>query len=230
MSDNLNRKSNDESNKMLRDPSQIYKKTILTLKKKYGYTEKQIISEFKIADDVEPWMVDLAIFSNDTDQLKNLKIIGEIKIGNFVFPFAEYQLEKYMKRSNTQYGFLTNGKEWINYELLDKKIIRISDIPTSKELKSLSEGKRIEKKFEQLTNADYILHKIVDSIHSSGYSSYEPLLQLILFKLYDENYENNQNFKKITKFPETNLEVFETLWGKTNINFLICFHQIMYKK
>ena len=36
MKDNLNRKSDDESNKMLSNPSLVFKKTIQTLKKKYG--------------------------------------------------------------------------------------------------------------------------------------------------------------------------------------------------
>ncbi len=215
MKDNLNRKSEDESNKMLREPSEIYKKTIETLKKKYGYTDKQIGSHFVIPQDFDNFELDLAIFTKEDD--KNPKIVGEIKIGNFVFPFAQYQLEKYMNASNAKYGFLTNGKEWINYELLNNKIIRTSDIPTSKELQSIISGKTISKKFTQLSDASYILKKILDSLLANGIVSSEVFLELLSFKLYDEIHEKNKNFKKIADFPETHLEVFDSLRKKIKI-------------
>ncbi len=214
MKDNINRKSEDKSNKMLSEPSLVFKKTIQTLKKKYGYSSKQIFSEFPIPD--SSLLVDFVIFTKDDEV--NPKIIGEVKTGNFVFPLAEYQLEKYMKISNTKYGFLTNGIEWINYKSLDGKIIRIDNIPTAKELKSILEGK-VEKKFTQLTNANYILKKFTPDLWVSNESPNDTILQLIFFKLYDENYEKNKNFKKIANYPETHLEVFETLWKKINEKF-----------
>ncbi len=217
MKDKLKRKSNDESNKMLRNPDEIYKKTIQDLKKKYGYTSKQIVIDFEIPQDFESLSIDLAVFSKDDD--KNPKIIGEVKIGNFVFPFAEYQLKKYMKASNAKYGFLTNGKEWINYESTNNSIIRTSNIPTSKELKLILSGKKIDKEFLPISGADYILKKLSTALWQTGHSSTEVFLQLISLKLYDENHENNQNFKKIANYPETYLEVFQSLWDKFDKKF-----------
>jgi len=228
MKDKLKRKSNDESNKMLRNPDEIYKKTIQILKKKYGYTSKQIVSEFTIPQDFESLRVDLAVFSKDDD--KNPKIIGEIKIGKFVFPFAEYQLEKYMKASNTKYGFLTNGKEWINYQLRNNKIHRIGDIPTSKELKLILSGKKSDKKFVLMGDANYILKKLSHSIWKNGLMSTEILPQLISLKLYDENFEKNKNFEKIVNYPETYLEVFQTLWSKFDKKFPNTFSSFQLSK
>ena len=208
MNNKVNRKSEDEDNKMLKDPDEIYKKTIQTLKKKYGYSDKQIKSEFGTNGS----RVDLAIFSKDDEQ--NPKVIGEIKVGNFVLPFSEYQLKKYMKFFNANYGFLTNGIEWIFYEIKENQTIITSDLPTSQELSSINENKIVKKKIKQVGNAKYALLSLLKSIH--GFTSYEPFLQLILFKLYDEKYEKNRNFKKIIEYPETHLEVFENLWNKTN--------------
>jgi type I restriction-modification system DNA methylase subunit/transcription initiation factor TFIIIB Brf1 subunit/transcription initiation factor TFIIB len=191
MRDKLNRKSMKQNNKMLKNPDDINKNTIKVLKEKFGFTSKQIVSEFEILDDFQKERIDLAIFLGDD---KNPKIIGEVKVGNFIFPFAEKELKKYMQMSNAKYSFLTNGKEWINYELIDKELITIPSIPTSKELTNIHSD--IKKEFEQISGAEHSIRNMFKSMRVYGNINTENILQLISLKLYDENYENNENFKQ----------------------------------
>ncbi len=191
LEDKLNRKTTGKNNKMLENHYDINKNTIKTLTEKFGFTSKQIVLKFKISDDFEKQTVDIAIFP---DEGENPKIIGEIKVGNFIFPFAKNQLKKYMQMTNVKYSFLTNGKEWINYELIDKELITIPSIPTSKELTNIHSD--IKKEFEQISGAEHSIRNMFKSMRVYGNINTENILQLISLKLYDENYENNENFKQ----------------------------------
>ena len=206
----------EKRNKMMREPEKITKTAIQTLKKKYGYTDKQIRTDYLIRENIQERYLDIAIFSNDDD--KSPKVIGEIKIGDFVFPLAEINLEKAMKISNAKYGFLTNGVEWINYEIVNKKIIRTPTISSKITLQSKIENTDTKQKFTQLTNSSYIIKKIEKQFLEND-MSFNEYLQLIFLKIYDEKYEKNTYFKKIIEESELYLEVFQTLWEKSNKKF-----------
>lgn len=214
MKDNLNRKSEDESNKMLKsDPSTIFKKTIQILKKKYGYSSKQIVSEYTIPHDFESLRADIALFSKDN--IQNPIIIGEVKIGNFVLPYGEYQLEEYLKISNAKYGFLTNGVEWINYQLVNGKLIQIGDIPNAKELEQADKEEIFVKKPLPTVNLENQLRKTSHSLWVSGLSE-EAIFQLLTFKLFDEVTEHGNNFDDMLKNPQDCVEIVDKLWDKIN--------------
>jgi hypothetical protein len=218
LEDKLNRKTSKKNNKMLENHYDINKNTIETLKKKFGFTNKQIVQEFKISDDFEKQIVDIAIFP---DEGGKPKIIGEIKVGNFIFPFAKNQLKKYMQMTNVKYSFLTNGKEWINYELIDKELITIPSIPISKELTNIHND--IKKEFEQISGAEHSIRNMFKSMRVYGHINTENILQLISLKLYDEKYENNENFKQISKLHNESSKnyhnVLEKLFTKVDKKF-----------
>ncbi len=207
------------------DLSTIFKKTTQTLEKKYGYSKSQMRSDLEIIDDYEPSIVDFAIFSKDVEQYTNPKIIGEVKVGNFVFPFAEYQLEKYMNAVNTKYGFLTNGTEWINYQLVNGKLIQISDIPNANELEKIDIKKVLIKKPTPSVHLEYRLRKISQSLWEVGLSDERSSLQLLTFKLFDEVNENSKNFEQMLIDPQNISKVFNNLWKKTNKKYPQLFSQ-----
>ena len=132
MKDKLNRKSIEFNNKMLETELSIINKSIKKLKEDYGYSEKQIETKLKFEDNNELYVLDVAVFSKKDND--SIKIIGEIKKGNFIMPYAKYQLEQIIIATNAKYGFLFNGNEWINYQFVKGELILIEEIPTSDEL------------------------------------------------------------------------------------------------
>ena len=228
MKDNLNRKSDDESNKMLSNPSLVFKKTIQTLKKKYGYSSKQIVSDHIIPHNFEKLSADIALFSKD--DIQNPKIIGEVKIGNFVLPYVEYQLEEYLKTSNAKYAFLTNGEEWINYQLVKGKLIQIGDIPTAKELEQSDKEKIFVTKPTSSKHLDYRLAKFSQSLWSVGVNFHDSYLQLLTFKLYDEVNENGKYFKQILNDPINQSIILKDLWEKIDKEFPQMFSTNYFEK
>jgi hypothetical protein len=213
----------EKRNKMMREPVKITKTAIQTLKKKYGYTDRQIRTDHVIRVNIQNQNLDIAIFSNDDDKFP--KVIGEIKIGDFVFPFAEYQLEKYMNNSNAKYGFLTNGVDWINYKIVNKKIIKIPTISSKITSQNKFENTDTKQKFTQLTNSSDIIRKISRQSRIENHISLDEFLQLIFFKIYDEKYEKNKYFKKISDEPSSCIDAFQTLWKKSNKKFPGLFKQ-----
>ena len=213
----------EKRNKMMREPEKITKTAIQTLKKKYGYTDRQICLEHQITKNEQSKILDIAIFSNDNDE--SPKVIGEIKIGNFVFPLAEINLEKAMKYSNAEYGFLTNGVDWINYKIVNKKIIKIPTISSKITSQNKFENTDTKQKFTQLTNSSDIIRKISRQSRIENHISLDEFLQLIFFKIYDEKYEKNKYFKKISDEPSSCIDAFQTLWKKSNKKFPGLFKQ-----
>lgn len=209
MDNKVNRKRKADENYMSTEQKQL-EKIIDTLKKKYGFSEDQIKVEYLQKNS----RIDIAIFSkNSEDPI----IIGEIKVGNFVMPFAEYQIKKYMKICNADYGFLTNGKEWIFWESTDGEINQTSNMPKSKDITDNNDKKIMKKSIKQSGYNAWILQDIFRS--SGNFYSNDAFLQLIFFKIYDEKYEKNNNFREIIDNPKSYEEVFEKLWNKTNKKF-----------
>jgi len=213
----------EKRNKMMREPEKITKTAIQTLKKKYGYTDKQIITGYEFKKNDQNKNLDIVIFSNEDNT--HPKVIGEIKIGDFVFPFAENQLERSMNYTNAKYGFLTNGIDWINYKIINKKLIRTPTISSKITLQSKIKNTDTKQKFRQLTDSSYIIKKISNQSRIENHISFNEYLQLIFFKIYDEKYEKNKYFEKIRNEPDICLQIFQTLWEKSNKKFPGLFKQ-----
>ena len=187
-----------------------------------GIQINKIRLEYQIKKNEEIRISDIAIFSDDDN--KSPKVIGEIKIGDFVFPLAEINLEKAMKYSNAEYGFLTNGVDWINYKIVNKKMIRTPTISSKIISQDIIKNTDAKQKFTQLTDSVYIIRKIENQF-LENHMSFNEYLQLIFLKIYDEKYEKNTYFKKIIDEPDLCLEVFQTLWEKSNKKFPELFEQ-----
>jgi hypothetical protein len=223
MKDRLNRKSIEFNDKMLETEISIINKSVKKLKKDYGYSEKQIKTEYRIKNNNELYVLDVAVFSKKDND--SLKIVGEIKKGNFLMPYAKYQLEQSIIATNAKYGFLFNGNEWINYQFVKGELILIEDIPTSDEPDENYNSKKLIKKTRSDYEVKFLLNESADRIWEGGITGSNAFLQLITFKLYDEVYENGKNFEEVKSNNIDSKQIIKNVWQKVNQDYPDLFNQ-----
>jgi hypothetical protein len=214
MRDKLNRKSIEFNDKMLETEISIINKSVKKLKKDYGYSEKQIKTEYRINDNNELYVLDVAVFSKKDND--SIKIVGEIKKGNFLMPYAKYQLEQSIIATNAKYGFLFNGNEWINYQFVKGELIHIEEVPTSDELDENGNSKKLIKKTTSILDVKTQLNDCTQIMWENGIVDNNAILQLVTFKLYDEVYENGKNFEQIWNNRIESKQIIKNLWKKVN--------------
>lgn len=193
MNNNVNRKTKDGKTM---NEEEILQETLKKLRQTYNYTDRQITLLKNFDDDY----ADIAIYLTKNSDIP--LIIGEIKEGDFIFPFAEKQLEKLVRISGAKFGFLTNGKEWINYQRLENKIIRTLDIP--------SQNQQTRNIINHSTS-DTDLWRMSNSYRD--WFDLRSILLIYFFKICDEKLFSNKYFKKL-KNESSDIEIFTELVNK----------------
>ncbi len=177
------------------------------LVKDYGYPTSLIARDYSIISKKRHY-ADLVVF----DSLKKDKIliVVEIKSGDFIIQLGLTQLKQYMELSNSKYGILTNGDEYIFLENIGTEFIQVADIPKKKK-----SDKEIPLK--PIPNPSNLIWQFFNQSQNFHYSLNEfdyELLKIIVSKFVDENDPKSKNRIKefLSNDDQKNYQLLQDMW------------------